>query len=1045
MKKSLILSITLYFTCAFSGAAKSALGADGSNAILRAKAANGDRMAQALLADALYHGHPSDEAFDEAEQWAEKSSRQDCPIGTAILGAMYRTGRGRLQNEDKARKLADYSREPLLAGVEGANPVWLRWAALSPSRKTKYLDLSAFREGNKSHWARNLPLLRMAIKSGDVQAAIEWANQLHRWVIEGQENEDKKLVVDALKKARSAAHPSATQALGNLYQYGFGVPRDLEEAEACYIESAEAGWTPSRLSLVLLLAKQKLPRDILKKRLLRQHQESLQSPYAALALDWYHELESGRTLPRNSELASEWLKLLKPAQASIAIARVIYSSASESGSYRNQGSSPSLNEMDKLFRKMEALAPTPQAYKFIESTGLAIRDEKESAKWYMRAAQGGLPSAMVEVAKQYHKGFMREQSNVEARNWFRKAAATKHPYSSYWAGCFFLEEGDHEEAERLLKFAGNAGVESAWEDLGDLCLHKDASTQKSSEAASHYRKAADLGSIVAVAKLLRLIEKKTIKPLDPKEVSRWNQKVEESIRNKSKKSRIFLLSTIAQRIGSGPNGDKQAALVWWARAAEEGDDRAASIVLSSRHKENPEILAKTRAKAFSILKKRVETVGDEWGMYRLATAYDTGNGTKADQRKAAQWYEAAAEKRHGYSMQEIAYRYLTGNGVVKDKKVAKKWFRKAITLGSTSMMVLYARLHEEGKHFAADGAIAQKWYKTAAVFGDSPSMFSLCLLYLKGQLVQRDYIEAYAWANAAAATAHKDNIRIKAAEVRKKVEVAMTPEQIQQAQRQTRDFLVMMENATAVLVERIHADQPVIASFDDPLSFLNDLGPGADNKPEERKKPGEVKLTSTATAWALSKKGHLVTAAHTVRKKGVITVTAHDGKSHEAKVLKVDKINDIALLKIEAATIPLTPRMRVRMGERVSTIGFPNAQMQGTAPKITEGIISSLSGPQDDSRMLQISVPIQPGNSGGPLLDEGGAVVGVVLARLSDQAAFAQSGTIPQVVNYAQKISITLLLADEIETPDPVTKAKPVALPDMAEKAKSSIYKLTIR
>ena len=87
---------------------------------------------------------------------------------------------------------------------------------------------------------------------------------------------------------------------------------------------------------------------------------------------------------------------------------------------------------------------------------------------------------------------------------------------------------------------------------------------------------------------------------------------------------------------------------------------------------------------------------------------------------------------------------------------------------------------------------------------------------------------------------------------------------------------------------------------------------------------------------------------------------------------------------------------------------FPNIGLQGFAPKFAGGEIAALSGAGDDSRYFQISVPVQPRNSGGALVDERGNVVGMVSAKvLADahhaKAAFLSSGALPVNVNYAVK------------------------------------------
>src|SRR5207248_1569451 len=97
-----------------------------------------------------------------------------------------------------------------------------------------------------------------------------------------------------------------------------------------------------------------------------------------------------------------------------------------------------------------------------------------------------------------------------------------------------------------------------------------------------------------------------------------------------------------------------------------------------------------------------------------------------------------------------------------------------------------------------------------------------------------------------------------------------------------------------------------------------------------------------------------------------------------------------------------------------ATVGFPNIGLQGFAPKLAKGEIASLSGAGDHARYFQISVPVQPGNSGGALVDERGNVVGVVSAKLSSVAALRASGAFPENVNYAVKSSYLLSFLESV-------------------------------
>jgi len=143
--------------------------------------------------------------------------------------------------------------------------------------------------------------------------------------------------------------------------------------------------------------------------------------------------------------------------------------------------------------------------------------------------------------------------------------------------------------------------------------------------------------------------------------------------------------------------------------------------------------------------------------------------------------------------------------------------------------------------------------------------------------------------------------------------------------------------------------------------------------------------SGTGTGFYISSGGWLLTNEHVVHEATAVDVRGPDGIIRHADVVKVDVPGDVALLRVQAAPakwLPLTPQEGT-MGAAVFTIGFPDTDVQGVEPKFTDGRISSLSGLRDDRDHYQITVPAQPGNSGGPLVDvKTGAVVGIVAAIL---------------------------------------------------------------
>ena len=145
----------------------------------------------------------------------------------------------------------------------------------------------------------------------------------------------------------------------------------------------------------------------------------------------------------------------------------------------------------------------------------------------------------------------------------------------------------------------------------------------------------------------------------------------------------------------------------------------------------------------------------------------------------------------------------------------------------------------------------------------------------------------------------------------------------------------------------------------------------------------------------------------TIDEKGLLRV-------YNAKILTTDKINDIALLSIDDkdfkpfSTIPYILTNKAEIGESVFTIGFPLNNIMGNNFKVTNGIISSNSGIHDDVRFYQITVPIQPGNSGGPLFNEYGDIIGLTTSRLSGESI----GTKIENANYAIKSNYLLFLTE---------------------------------
>ncbi|WP_224002822.1 serine protease [Aureimonas sp. SA4125] len=163
--------------------------------------------------------------------------------------------------------------------------------------------------------------------------------------------------------------------------------------------------------------------------------------------------------------------------------------------------------------------------------------------------------------------------------------------------------------------------------------------------------------------------------------------------------------------------------------------------------------------------------------------------------------------------------------------------------------------------------------------------------------------------------------------------------------------------------------------------------------------PRDGDMDSSGSGFVVSRDGWVLTNAHVAGSCAQVLV----GHYGPADAVILDKENDLALLHIDAqlgSPLPIAAGMP-RLGEDVLALGFPLRSILADSLNVTRGNVSSLLGLANDSRYLQISAAVQPGNSGGPLVDLSGRVVGVVTAKLDAVAIADATGDIPQSINFA--------------------------------------------
>jgi len=214
--------------------------------------------------------------------------------------------------------------------------------------------------------------------------------------------------------------------------------------------------------------------------------------------------------------------------------------------------------------------------------------------------------------------------------------------------------------------------------------------------------------------------------------------------------------------------------------------------------------------------------------------------------------------------------------------------------------------------------------------------------------------------------------------------------------------------------------------------------------PKRQEAEAEAGAVSSGTAWGVSK-GYLVTASHVIRDGRRIGVYSDGQPVGTAQVVSDDPANDVAILKFkplhgeQLSVFPLAAH-NVALGRSVFTLGYPAPDIMGQRVKMTSGEVSATTGAGDDARMLQISAPIQPGNSGGPIIDWDGEVIGVA------KASIEQIGDSPaQNVNYAVKASYVRAMLEDLPDLGGYVVVKPSASHDaLVTAARKAVFMLVV-
>lgn len=398
--------------------------------------------------------------------------------------------------------------------------------------------------------------------------------------------------------------------------------------------------------------------------------------------------------------------------------------------------------------------------------------------------------------------------------------------------------------------------------------------------------------------------------------------------------------------GVGVHGNLVEAVKWYQNGAEKGNVNA---------------------------KKALQLVE-----FRLGTNYLTGTGEPRDIVKGLYWIRKEAEAGDGSGAFLVANSYLNGDpsiGIQKDYAKAVEWYRiDEKAEGNVTDEYMLGEAYYLGRGVQRDYAQAFAWYSKAAARGDADSEYNLAVMYANGRGVP---------VNPAAAADCFYKAGIEYLKSGKRDEALLDAELIDGLQNKYGDL------PNAFLAKKLTAQI---------------YAPPAASNP----KPASQSTIREGTGWPVAG-GFVVTNHHVIAGAQTIWIITAAGAKLQATIAADDVNNDLVLLKVQNPSmlppaLPIAPNPAA-VGESVFALGYPHPDLMGSDVKLTDGIISAMAGPGDDPRLYQISAQVQSGNSGGPLLDMDGEVVGIVSAKLDAAKVFKLTGDLPENVNYAIKAS----------------------------------------
>jgi hypothetical protein len=630
-------------------------------------------------------------------------------------------------------------------------------------------------------------------------------------------------------------------------------------------------------------------------------------------------------------------------------------------------------------------------------------DKPKGIFWMERAATGGHPLAKPRLAIAYAKGDGCRPNPAMALRWADLDSPQLNPEVAEFIGKALLEgTAIHKDAKKGLSLLDLAGKNGRADALVVAIRHLQAQDPKGNnfqELLTRWKRAAELGNLEAAETWGYYLYYGIGVPANPTEAVKFLEQA-------AAKNREFAIQTL-----------------YWAH-------------------NDPKLKGRDPRHAFELL-QRLNGRGDGETCYLLSRCYHFGQGVQKDDKKQLELLRQGRDKQNNRCIGTLAWAYQWGTlGLTADADIAISLYKRAARLGndhcydSAASMLLDKKdgeqfrsvireaekadapnchfwlgfHHQYGKDgFELDEARAVELYERSVAKGNTLAKTYLGILLIEGNNVKKDvhraislikeaaiagnmyaqfsyayYLNqgtgtaqdssmAYFWANLAAASNGEEAYVKQRDELSRKI----GPEETLRVQALCRDWISSRKKNQAV------AENP-------------DL---------------ETPSGGTGSGVIYSSEGHVLTNNHVIAGCTQFKVITARGEEFSATLVASDEKLDVAVLKLEQPYrpkgFPTPPRIissdRVKSGEKVFTIGHPLGDLLGSEPKYNDGTVSAMSGMDDNRNVMQISVPIHPGNSGGPLANTSGDIVGLIVSTFNGGALLREENILAQNINFAIK------------------------------------------